>query len=184
MWSWHPAEQYTVKSQCQLWYVMASFVSSSLRTGRLIFIWPLDSLWGHLEPPHLLDLDNTNEEVDAELWSLSNPWSGKGEGNRGAAAHNFHFHQPHCGAWPLSWYTGQGPCLGTFHCAATVGRLAGCRDRSWLLKLNGVDADGMEWGHPGPHGLMHPLVMASVINCWPLPRLTRLYWVGLAYQPN
>ena len=34
-----------------------------------------------LEPPDLSDLDDTNEEVDAELQSLSNPWYGEGEGD-------------------------------------------------------------------------------------------------------
>ena len=67
---------------------MASLVSSSLKTGKLIFIWPPNSL-GHwpwfecLEPPDQLDLDDTNDEVDAELWSLSNPWSSEGEGDWG-----------------------------------------------------------------------------------------------------
>ena len=62
---------------------MVSLVSSSLKTNRLIFIWPLDSLWGCwpwnecLETPDLLDLDDTDEEVDAVLWSLWNPQSGK-----------------------------------------------------------------------------------------------------------
>ena len=66
---------------------MASFVSSSLKTGRFIFIWPLHSQWGHqpwhecLEPPDLSDLDDTNKEVDAELCSLLNPCSGKCEGD-------------------------------------------------------------------------------------------------------
>ena len=67
---------------------MASFVSSSLKTGRLIFIWPPDSWWGHwlwcvcLEPPNLWDLDDTDEEGDAELQSLSYLHSGKGKGDR------------------------------------------------------------------------------------------------------
>ena len=75
---------------------MASLVSSSLKTGRLIFILPPDSLWGCqpwyecLEPPDLLDLDDTDEKVDPVLWSLSNPWPGEGEGERGGAAHNCH----------------------------------------------------------------------------------------------
>ena len=72
----------------------ASFVSSSLRTGRLTFIWPLDSLqhcWLQckcLEPPDLSDLIDTHEEVDSKLWSLSNPQSGQSVGNGGGAAHN------------------------------------------------------------------------------------------------
>ena len=64
---------------------MMSFVSSSLKTGRLIFIWPLDSWWGHwlwhrcLEPPDLSDLNGTDEEGDAKLWSLLNLWFGEGK---------------------------------------------------------------------------------------------------------
>ena len=55
--------------------------------GRLIFIWPLDSWWGcwpqHgcLEPPNFLDLEDTDEEVDAVLQSLLNPQSDEGKGN-------------------------------------------------------------------------------------------------------
>ena len=62
-------------------------MSSSLKTGRLIFIWPPDSLWCHqpqcecLEHPDLLDLDDTDEEVDVELQSLLNPQSGEGKGD-------------------------------------------------------------------------------------------------------
>ena len=32
----------------------------------------------------------------------------------------------------------------------------------------------MEWGSPGPQGLMHHLAMAWMINHWPLPRLIGL----------
>ena len=64
----------------------ASFVSSSLKIVRLIFIWPPDSQQGHwpwhkhLEAPNLSDLDDT-DEVDAELCLLSNPQPGEGEGD-------------------------------------------------------------------------------------------------------
>ena len=163
---------------------MASLVSSSLKTVRLIFVWPPDSLWGcqpwHecLEPLDLLDLDDTDEEIDAELWSLLNPWSGEGKGDEGGAAHNsccpWPQSQPHCGAQPHSWCTGLGPHLGTSHHSAAFRRLAGHGDESWLQKLNGVDAGGMEWGHPGPLGSMCLSVMAWVINCWSSPRLTGL----------
>ena len=37
----------------------------------------------HLDPSDQSDLDNIEEVVNSELWSLSNPWSGEGEGNRG-----------------------------------------------------------------------------------------------------
>ena len=174
---------------------MASFVSSSLKTGRLIFIWPSDSLWGCqpqcgcLEPPNLSGLEHTDEEAGTELWSLLNLWSGKGEGDEGGATHDSHCPPPqswpHCGAQPYSWYTGLGPHLGTSHNAAAVGRLAGHGDWPWSLKLNGLDTSGMEWGCPGPIGLMHPLAMAWVINCLPSPRLTRLAlsWACLPTQP-
>ena len=51
-------------------------------------MWPLVSLWGQwpwcgcLEPPDPSDTDATDEEVDAELLSLSNPQSDKREGDR------------------------------------------------------------------------------------------------------
>ena len=56
---------------------MASFVSLSLKTGRLIFKWPLDSQQGHwpwhecLEPPDLSDLNDTDAEVDGEVLPLT-----------------------------------------------------------------------------------------------------------------
>ena len=40
VWSWHPAQWYIVKSQYQLWYVMASLVSSSLKTCLLGYVMP------------------------------------------------------------------------------------------------------------------------------------------------
>ena len=116
VWSWHPVQWYTVKSQYQLWYVMASLVSSSLKTDRLIFMCPLGSLWvcqpwlGCLEPPNFSDIDATDEEVDAELLSLSNPWSDESEGEWGGATHNSHcpwpWPWPWCGTWLHSWCTG------------------------------------------------------------------------------
>ena len=131
---------------------MTSFVSLSLKIDKLIFIWPLDSwqgCWpqhGCLEPPNLSDLNDTDEEVDTELWSLLNPWSGKGEGDWGGVTCNSHCPwpqwQPHCGTQPHSWYTVLQPHLGTSHHAAAVEKLAGHRDGSWLLKLNSVNAGG------------------------------------------
>ena len=47
-----------------------------------------------LDPPDLSDLDDSDEEVNAVLWSLLNPQSGKREGERGGAAHNSHCPQP------------------------------------------------------------------------------------------
>ena len=56
----HPTWWYTVKSHLQLWYVTASFATSSLEMGKLIFMWGLVSLC-HLpcqecqEPSNLSD---------------------------------------------------------------------------------------------------------------------------------
>ena len=181
-------------SQHQLWYMIASLVSSSLRTGRFIFILPLGSLQvhqpqhGHQETPNLSYIDATDEEVDAELLSLLYPWSGESEGNWSGNTHNSHCPQPWsepcCGAWPHSWCTGQHWGLGTSHHSASAGRFAVCRDKTWLWKLNGVDAGGMEWGWPGPLGSMCPSVMTWGINCQPSPRLTGLVlsWACLPTQ--
>ena len=173
---------------------MASFRSSSLKTGRLIFKWPLDSLqhcqpWFEcLEPPDLLDLDDTDEEVDTELSSLSNTQSGAGKGDGGVAACSSHCLWPWSlsfyNAWPCSLYDGLGSCLGTSHCSAAVVSLAAHRHWSWLQKLNGDDAGRMEQGHLGPLGSMHCLVMAWLINHQPLSRLTgmALSWACLPTQ--
>ena len=150
----------------------ASFVSSSLKTGRFIFIWPPDFLWhcwpwcGCLKPLDLSDLDDTDEEVDAELQSLSNPQSGNGKGGRGGLTHSPHCPWPwsFCNVQPHSWYDGPRSHLGTSHHSTGVEGLATCRDKSCLWKLNGADAGGMEQGHPGPLGLMHHLVIAWAIN--------------------
>ena len=97
----------------------ASFVSLSLKTGRLIFIWPPSSLWHQpqckcLEPPDLSDLDDTNEDVDTELLSLSNLTSSDGEWVGGYATHRSHCHWPqlwlHCGIRPWSWWDSWWVC--------------------------------------------------------------------------
>ena len=62
-------------------------------------------------------------------------------------------------------------------------RLVDQGDMSWLQKLNGVDTGGMDWGWPGPLGLMCPLVMAWEINHLPSPRLTTWCWVLPVSQP-
>ena len=63
-------------------------MSLSLKTGWLIFIGPPGSLrcqpqCNCLEPPNLLDLEDTDEDVYTELLPLSNPWSSDGEWVRG-----------------------------------------------------------------------------------------------------
>ena len=192
--SWHPVWWYTVKSQCQLWYLMASLVSSSLKTGRLIFIWPPGSLWscqpwcGCLEPPNPSDIDATDEEVHAELLSLSNPWSDESEGDWGGATHNscclWPQSQPHCGTWPCSWCMGWGPSLGTSHHSAAAGKFAGCRDKSWLQKLNGVEAGGMEQGWPDPLDLIVLQWWFGWSTAGHHPGSLVWHWVGLVCQPN
>ena len=88
-----------------------------------------------------------------------------------------------CGTWPHSCCPVWGSSWGTSHCLAFAKRLAGCRDMSWLQKLNGLDAGIMDQGWPGPLGLMCPLVMAWVINHLPLPRLMGLVLI-CAYLPT
>ena len=79
--------------------------------GRLIFIWPPGSWWEHqpwcgcLDPPDLSDLNDTDDEVDAVLLSLSNTWSDESEGDWGVATHN------PCCLWPQFWsYCSTWPC--------------------------------------------------------------------------
>ena len=60
--------------------------SSSLNTGRFIFIWAPSSLfhlphWEHWDPSDLSDMDDINEAINNELLSLSNLWSREGDGN-------------------------------------------------------------------------------------------------------
>ena len=85
---------------------------------------------------------------------------------------------------PHYWCTGWGPSLGTSHHSAAAMKFAGHGDKSWLWRLNDVDAVGMEQGWPGPLGAVCPSVMAWVISHQPSPRLTGLHWVGLACQAS
>ena len=83
--SQHPPQWYTIKSHLQLWLVTASFVSSSLKMGKLIFIWAPASphclpLWGCWEPSDKSDSNDIDEAVNTKLLPLSNPWSGDGNG--------------------------------------------------------------------------------------------------------
>ena len=83
-----------------------------------------------------------------------------------------------------SWCTGCWPSLGTSHHSAAAGRFAVCRNKSWLWKLNGVDAGGMEQGWSCLLASVCTLVLAWVINCQLLPRLTGLMlsWACLPTQ--
>ena len=156
---------------------MASFVSSSLNTGRLIFIWPPISLWHWWpqclcpEPLDPTDCEDIDEAVDIELQSLLNLGSSEGEGNQGGAAHCCH-----C-LWPLSWplcLAGLGSHPGVSHHSTAIGNFGKCGGQSGLMKLNFSNTDRMVQGHPGPLGSMCHLVMAWEINHRPSPRFTGL----------
>ena len=116
-------------------------MSSSLKTSRLIFIWPPGSLWHWLwcecqEPPDLSDCDDTNEDVDTELLSFLNQWSSEGEGVGGCATHGSHHHwshfQPCCRTWPQSWCDGQSVCPGSSMHSSTLWNISSCGDLSLL----------------------------------------------------
>ena len=81
---------------------------------------------------------------------------------------------PLCGAQCHSCCPCQDPSWGTSHHSAVTRRLADHGDKSWLQKLNGIDASGMEWGWPGPLGSKFPSMMAWMINHLPSPRLMGL----------
>ena len=173
---------------------MASLVSSSLKTGRFIFIWPPVSLWGCqpwcgcLEPPDLSDTDATDEDVDTELLSLSTPWSDESKGDQGGATHNSHClwsqSWPCYSTWPHSWWATWGLNLGTSHHSAAPGMFAGHGDKSWLWKLNSVKVGGIEWGWLGPLGSMCPSMMAWAISQQPSARLAGLALSWAHCQPN
>ena len=132
--------------------MMASLVSSSLKTGRLIFIWSPGFQWGCqpwcgcLDPPDLSDCVDTNEAVDIELWLLSNPGSSEGEGNQGRVVHCYHCLLPQswplCGTWPHSWCTGWGPSLGTFHHSAATRLFA---DQGGQILVMEIEWCGSIW---------------------------------------
>ena len=160
---------------------MASFMSLSLKTGRLIFIWPPDSLqcsainhsvnasnlqicqtlmtlmrklmlnFGHSQTHSLVRMKATGVELPIVLTGL------------GLSLDSAFF-----------MVDGLESHLHTSHHSAAAGGLAACSDWSWLQRLNGVDAVGMEQGHPGPLGSMCLSMMAWAINHQPSPRLTGL----------
>ena len=83
-------------SQCQLWYVRASLASLVFEDWQVyLHVAPSFPMQGNLpwheclEPPDLSDTDATDEDMDnAELISLSNPWSDENEGDWGGATHS------------------------------------------------------------------------------------------------
>ena len=172
---------------------MAFFLSSSLKTGRLIFRSPPCSLqhWPwyiHLEPPDLLDHDDTDEEVDTELLSLSNPLSSEGEGVRVSSAHSSHCiwlqSWQHCDTQSWSWCYIWWVCLGSSTHLSVLWSLSSCWGPSWLQNLNGSNAGRCERGCPGPLVSTHHSVMAWAINHWPSHRFNALAlsWACLPTQ--
>ena len=148
-------------------------MTASFLMGTLIFMWPPGSWWHWpqcwcLEPPDLLDLNETDELVDTELMSLSNPWSHEGEedgvGATQGSCHLWPQSWLHCNAWPHSWYDTQWLCLGTSNHSSVVGSLTSHGGSSWLQKLNGGDTGRIQWGCLGPLTSMHCSVMTWVIN--------------------
>ena len=178
--SWHPAQWCTVKSQCQLWYVMVSFMSSSLKTGRLIFIGPPGSLWHQpwcncLEPPNLLDLDDTNEDVDTELLSLLNPWSSEGEGAEGCAAHRWCCCWPCCSTQPWSWCGSWWACPGPSMCSSALWGLVSTVNHKW-------------WCHQQMRMGTSRLSCFNVLFCnglgYQLLAFPQAQWVGVELGPD
>ena len=158
-------------------------MSLSLKTGRSIFIWPPGSLQCQpqcacLEPPHLSDLDDTDEEVGTELLSLLNPSSSEGEGDRVGAAHrSYHIWsqpQPHCGTHPESWCEVWQVHPGSSMQLLVLGSLSSCRGPSWSSNLNGKRVGRWVQGHLGPLASACHLVIACAITCWPSHRLNAL----------
>ena len=144
---------------------MAFFVSSSLKMGKLIFMWAPVSLC-HLphqeccEPSDWSDWEDTEEAVNTELLSLSNPWSGMGEGGWGWNSLQSH----HCWPWslPLDNLLGDGwghklvPSGSSFWGdSPSQQNLNGCGDFGWAQR------------HPGPLASIRHSVMAWAIVHWP-----------------
>ena len=152
--SLHPAWWYTIKSHLQLWYVMVSFVSLSLKMGKLIFVWAPVSLchlphWECWEPSDLSDCDDTDEAVDMELQMLSNPQSGEGEGDQVVSASGpFHIDcSPSLSAASGVMVDGQnwhcwGGLFGENHLDGRIWIVAASKDASMvspaLLPLSGI----------------------------------------------
>ena len=135
-------------------------MSSSLKMGKLIFMWPLGFLrhlpwWGHWEPSDLSDCNDTAEAVNKELLLLSNPWSGEGEGD-----------------WGSSFVIIHNPCL-VMACGERANGQSQCLiyfsqgDSSPWENLNGWGVVGWECRCPGPLAPIWHLVMAWAITHWP-----------------
>ena len=149
---------YTVKSHLQLWYVTAS---SSLKMGKLIFMWAPVSLCCLLhqecqEPSDLSDCDDTDKAVDTELLSLLNPWSSEGESGWGCISlwspQHWSQSRPLCGLQG----NGQWSKLAFPECS-----FWGESSEWW--NWNGWAVNGWEHGPPGPLASIWPSVMAWAI---------------------
>ena len=170
---------------------MESILSLSLKNGKLIFIWPLDSLqccpWCIcLEPPNLLECNDTNEVVDTKLPSLLNLQSSEGRHVGVGAAHRS------CHLWPWSqpchsvqsWCDARQVCLGSSMHLLVLWSLSSWWGPAWLWNPNGSDTGSHEQGCLGPLASMHPLVSAWAINHLPSHRFMGWWWVEPPCQPN
>ena len=126
---------------------MVSFASSSLKMGKLIFMWALVSLHHqqcqeHQEPLDLSDCDDINEAVNTELLLLSNLWSGKSEGGWGGISlwslPCQLQSQPLCSLWGDGWWS-------NLHLQGSLfGRI------SWMVGSEQLWVKGCKHGCLGP----------------------------------
>ena len=146
--------------------MMVSFLPSSLKTCRLIFMWPSGCLWHwpwwvHLESPVLLEImtqwgrwHKTSVTLKAMVrwrWGIG----------IGAAHRSCHLwlwsqacHDVQC------WCNAQWVWLGSAMCLFVLWSLSSCGGLSRLSNLNGGDADRHVWWYPGPLASKHCSVMA------------------------
>ena len=161
---------------------MASFLSSSLKTGRLISMWCQGSwqCWPQcwcLEPPDLSDLDDTLKHV---VWWR---WRCQGWGSpRFSLLLATVLALLWCTASFMVWHLMSMP--QTSQHSSALWSLSSCGGLSWLQKLNSGNTDSHEQGCLGPLASMHHSMMAWVINCWPSHKLTALVlsWACLLTQ--
>ena len=139
--------------------------SSSLKAGKLIFIWAPVSLhclphWECQEPSNLSDCDDTNEAVNTELLSLLNLQSGEGEGGWGGISLwsllHWSWFQPLCSLQGDGWWSK----------LASLGWSLQGESLGWW-NLNGCGVDGCKCGCPGPLPSIWHSVTAWVIVHWP-----------------
>ena len=144
---------------------MASFVSSSLKMGKLIFTWAPVYLcclphWECQKPSNLSDCDDTNKVVNTELLLLLNPWSGEGEGGWGGISLWSLWCQSQ--SWPLCSLQGDG----WWSKLASLGWSFWGESPGWW-NVNSWGVNGWECGCPGPLTSIWHSVMALAIAHWP-----------------